>query len=252
MCKIHAIQDMNLGTIIKSILHEGKYDLTTNQMKTWFFEGVSKYFPEYKDKIGKDWPMPIFEVKSHSSYAGWFKVTKWSSDRKAVECKISVNKDLIDNEKYRSIVLHELIHYIQSNVYSYNQYATMSNGGHDSFFYKYLEAMNAKEGSNFIKKSEDISSWGTIGGGQEFWVYGIRDRKGRIMLAYSRTERPDVVELLKRQIKLQGWDAIYSFKSNDMKYRIGKITTVKGKIRLAVEIPTDQTGMEQELAQYEI
>lgn len=233
---------------LKTLYLEAKYEATSSQMKAWFLECISKYFSEYKSKVGKEWNMPSFEVKSDANRAGWFKVTSWSSDGKAQASSLTVNKDLIDNEAYKRIIYHETIHYIQSNLYSYRQWANVANGGHDGFFREAMAKINSGEGSDYVtQKAEDIHSWGTIAGGKEFWVYGIKDRQGRYMFAYSKTDRPDAVTLLKSQKQLQSWKEIYAFKSNDLKYRIGKITMTKGRIGLAVEIPKDLSTVEDDV-----
>lgn len=233
---------------LKSLYLEVKYEATTHQMKLWFMECISKYFPEYKSKVGKEWNLPTFEVKSSPNRAGWFKGTSWSNDGKAESSTFSINRDLIGNEAYKRIVYHETIHYIQFNLYTQRQWATMANGGHDGFFREAMAKINAGEGSGFVtQKAEDLHTWGAIAGGKEFWVYGIKDYRGRYMFAYSKTERLDAVELLKKQKKAQSWQGIYAFKSNDLKYRIGKITMSKGRVGLAVELPRDLSTVEDDI-----
>ena len=238
---------------LKSIYLESKYAATSSQMKTWFLECISKYFSEYKSKVGNDWPMPTFEVKSHPSYAGWFDVDSWTRDNKPQSSTLAVNKDLVDNQSYKRIIYHEAIHYIQSNVYTKSQWSHAFNGGHDRFFNEAMNKINSGEGSGFVtQKGEDIHTWGVIAGGKEFWVYGAQERNGDYIMCYSRTDRPDVISFLKKMKDVYHWKKIYAFKSNDLKYRIGKITMNKGRIGLGMGIPKDMSTVEDDVAGHEI
>lgn len=230
---------------LKWLLLEKKHDVTKNQMKLWFNECMRKFFNKHYDKIGNEWPMPVFEVKSNKTRAGWY-MCSFKGDA-VVNPVIGLNPDFLDHAA-KNIIFHETIHYVQSNEYSYYQFSQASNKGHDTFFTEYMNKINAVEGADFVTVKQDTANLDVVSGGKEFWVYGIKTHKNEFGFAYSATERPNVVEHLKKQKSINKYKQIYAFKSNKFKYKIGSIT----KTGIKFGVPNEQENIETEISKYEI
>ncbi len=227
---------------IKKLLFEKKHDITKNQMQKWFNECMRKFFNQY---IDEGWSSPSFEVKTDKNRAGWYKCSFKGNE--VINPIIGLNSDFIEHTA-RNIIFHETIHYVQSNVYTYHQYKYASNSGHDAFFIEYMNKINAVEGKDFVTVKQDTKDLDTVSGGKNFWVYAIKTHGNEFGFAYSITERPNVLDYLKKQKKLNKYKQIYVFPSNKFKYKIGLITKTSIKFR----IPSDQTNMEKEISQYEV
>lgn len=225
---------------LRNIIEASKYDTSKSQMKQWFIQCISKYFPQHKPDVGNDWEMPTFLIKTDKKRAGWFQCS-FKGDI-VVNPVITVNPDFV-HSTMRNIVFHETIHYVQANVYGYTKYRLAQNGGHDSFFIEMMNKINSGEGQGFVTVKQDSQQ---LSGNKEFWVYGVKTTRGEFGFLSTAKQNPLILNHLKQGIGVRYVD-VYEFKTAELKYKIGSFTKRSLKLGVPMTQPTDE-----ELSKYSV
>lgn len=212
------------------ILHEAKWDNVKSLMHKHFTECSQKYFPQYTGKLTP----PEFEIKVHGKNAGWF--LPYYNRQIPDRSKIGINPDFIgDADMFKGIMYHETIHYFQYHTYSYPDFVRAHNKGHDGFFIEMMKKINAGEGKELVTITQETNSIDKALTG-EFWVYGIKTRKGLYAFAHTKRENPAAINYLTKLVKSGLYEDGFVFKTDTYRYKIGTFGTRGFKFA----VPDDQ------------
>ena len=185
------------------------------EFKKLFAEFTTKYFPNNPHLE------PTFRLKSHDRRIGYY-----SPKDKTVYIHPDAT---LDENLFKSIVFHELIHY-----YDHMVAGEMSNimhkftqGGHGPFFKDAMERINRKEGKDFITIKQEVEKLRTVKG---FYIFFAKYGTDSYAVLWAKKSIHQVLELKEKlqrfssYIKLPWYQAKCNMKALQYKQPLTKGT----------------------------
>jgi hypothetical protein len=206
-----------------------------SKIEDYFYECMRKHFSEYIKSI-REWGVPKFTLMSDPRYAGLFVYTAYPYAMKLDSQSIKINRDITTNQEvFKSTVFHETIHYVQYNLKvrelpPYNRPFRDTGDGHDREFYSWLKAINRIEGSDFVKKSEELSV--TLKSYKPFYIYGAVNPKDNGMYYYWTVRFSEKAANTLNILVDRGWKSPFILEVDTARLKSPNVRFKQSKLRM--------------------
>jgi hypothetical protein len=218
---------------LKSILIENTQ--LKSKIEEYFYECMKKHFSEYYKYI-REWGVPKFELMSNPRYAGLFVYLARPRQLDLINQSIKINRDITTNvDNFRSVVFHETIHYVQYNLkvrglYPYELPFRDTGDGHDAEFFSWVKSINRVEGSNFVKRSEELDV--NLKSYKPFYIYGVVDQKDNGLYYYWTVRFNEKAASTLAVLVERGWKSPFILKVDVARLKSANVRFNKSRISL--------------------